>query len=197
METNRIVAVVLLFILSFGSWLWGPLANAEPLSGSDLDSTLQLQCDLCWNPSPEESNSNRLQTHKSHRPRRPPDSRPRRIPKGGYKLVPDRKPSRLSTLRARSLRNPRPLSTLQISAVDGDTIRAGSDRIRLRGIDAPELSEPEGLAAKQRLEELLRSGLIQIVPHGHDVYNRLIADVFVNGQNLAETLRNEGFAKRF
>jgi endonuclease YncB( thermonuclease family) len=87
------------------------------------------------------------------------------------------------------------LSTLQISAVDGDTIRAGPDRIRLRGIDTPELSEPEGEAAKQRLAELLRNGIVRIVPRGRDVYDRLIADVFVDGQNVAEIMRREGFAK--
>jgi endonuclease YncB( thermonuclease family) len=57
------------------------------------------------------------------------------------------------------------------------------------------LSEPEGQAAKERLEELLRNGSIQIIPHGRDVYDRLVADVFVNGQNVAEILLSEGYAK--
>lgn len=87
------------------------------------------------------------------------------------------------------------LSDLQIHAVDGDTIRVGSQRIRLRGIDTPEMSEFEGPAAKQRLEQLLRSGSIRIVPRGRDVYDRLIADVFLNEQNVAEILRREGFSK--
>lgn len=87
------------------------------------------------------------------------------------------------------------LSTLQVRAVDGDTIRAGSERIRLRGIDTPEISDQAGLAAKQRLEELLRSGSIHIVPHGRDVYHRLVADVFVNGENVADILRREGLSK--
>ncbi len=87
------------------------------------------------------------------------------------------------------------LSTFQVRVVDGDTIRLGGERIRLRGIDTPELSEPQGPSAKQRLEELLRSGSIRIVPHGRDVYNRLLADVFVNEQDVAEILRSEGFSK--
>jgi endonuclease YncB( thermonuclease family) len=89
----------------------------------------------------------------------------------------------------------RVLSTLQVRAVDGDTLRVGSQRIRLRGIDTPEMSELDGPAAKRRLEELLRSGSIRIVPRGRDVYDRLVADVFVNEQNVAEILRNEGFSK--
>jgi endonuclease YncB( thermonuclease family) len=79
--------------------------------------------------------------------------------------------------------------------IDGDTFRVGGERIRLRDIDTPELTELEGPAAKQRLEQLLRSGPIHIVPHGRDVYHRLLADVFVNGQNVGEILRGEGFSK--
>ncbi len=89
----------------------------------------------------------------------------------------------------------RVLSTLQVRAVDGDTLRVGGERIRLRGIDAPELSELEGPTAKRRLEELLRSGSIRIVPRGRDVYDRLVADIFVNERNVAEILRSEGFSK--
>jgi endonuclease YncB( thermonuclease family) len=84
---------------------------------------------------------------------------------------------------------------LQVRAVDGDTLRLGGERIRLRGIDTPEMSEFEGPAAKRRLEELLRSGSIRIVPRGRDVYDRLVADVFVNEQNVAETLIAEGYEK--
>lgn len=87
------------------------------------------------------------------------------------------------------------LSTLQVRVVDGDTIRRGGERIRLRGIDTPEMSELDGPAAKRRLEELLRNGPIRIVPHGRDVYNRLLADVFVNDRNVAETLVQEGYEK--
>jgi endonuclease YncB( thermonuclease family) len=87
------------------------------------------------------------------------------------------------------------LSTLQVRAIDGDTIRVGGERIRLRGIDTPELSELEGPAAKRRLEEFLRSGSIRIVPRGRDVYDRLVADVFVNEQNIAAMLIQEGYEK--
>jgi endonuclease YncB( thermonuclease family) len=71
----------------------------------------------------------------------------------------------------------------------------GPERIRLRGIDTPELSEPGGQAARQRLEQLLKEGQIRIVPHGQDIYGRTVADVFVNGKNVAEVLKQEGFAK--
>ena len=57
-----------------------------------------------------------------------------------------------------------------------------------------ELSELEGPAAKRRLEELLRSGPIRIAPR-RDVYDRLLADVFVNEQNVAAVLAQEDHAK--
>ena len=42
---------------------------------------------------------------------------------------------------------------------------------------------------------MLRTGPIRIVPHGRDVYNRLLADVFVNEQKVAEMLTLEGYEK--
>jgi len=192
-QPTAIIAGVLLLLT--GASPWGLLAHAEHLSKSDLDSTLQPQCELCWNPSSNERAPDRLPTFKPHRPRRPPDSRPHRFPKGRYKLVPNQKQSRLSTLRSQLRRNARLLSTQQVFAIDGDTLRVGPERIRLRGINAPELNEPEGQVAKQRLEELLRRGSVRIVPHGQDVHGRTVADVFVNGQNVAQILKSEGFTK--
>ena len=89
----------------------------------------------------------------------------------------------------------RTVDSRQVHVVDGDTFRYGTERVRLRGIDTPELNEPDGQAARLRLEELLRSGPVRIVPHGRDVYDRTVADVFVNGQNIAEMLSREGYAK--
>ena len=172
-----------------------PDAYAQRLQKSDLGSTLEPQCDLCWYPTPNDEPSNRLPTYKQRRPSRPPDSRPQRYPKGRYKLGTAHKQSRPSTLRTRSKHEMKVLSTLQMRAVDGDTIRVGRERIRLRGIDTPELSELQGPAAKQRLEELLHSGPIRIEPRGRDVYDRLVADVFVNERTVAEILRSEGFLK--
>ncbi|MCP9450702.1 MAG: hypothetical protein NNA21_11660, partial [Nitrospira sp.] len=104
-----------------------------------------MNCDLCWTPSTNETDPNRLPTVKPRRPRRPPNSRPRRIPKGGYHLAPDKKPSSsLFVPRSRLRHDSGLINAHQITVIDGDTIRIGSERIRLRGIDAPELSEPNG-----------------------------------------------------
>jgi endonuclease YncB( thermonuclease family) len=87
------------------------------------------------------------------------------------------------------------LDSRQTQAIDGDTIRYGAERIRIRGLNAPELTEPGGQEALERLSQLLREGTIRIVPHGKDVYDRTVADVFVDGQNVAEILTSEGYAK--
>lgn len=193
-QTKTIAAVLLVSFIAPKPW--GISAYAERLSKSDLDSTVQPQCELCWTPSSSGRSSDRLPTYTPHRPSRPPDSRPHRLPKGRYKLNQDQKHGRLSSLRNVLARRARLLRSQQVSAIDGDTIRYGTERIRLQGIDAPELNEPGGQASKQRLEELLRRGSVQIVPHGVDVYGRTVADVFVNGQSVAEVLAQEGYAKQ-
>ena len=78
---------------------------------------------------------------------------------------------------------------------DGDTFHAGRVTIRLHGIDTPELGEPKGAEATRRLAELLHTGPVTIAPRAEDVYGRLVADVFVRGENVAEVLRREGFEK--
>lgn len=168
---------------------------AARLDQSDLGSTLNQHCDLCWYPSPNDERSDRLPTYKQPRHKRPPDSRPQRYPKGRYKLGAGHKPIRLSALRSSSRPEVKLLSTLLVRVIDGDTIRVGNERIRLRGIDTPEMSEFDGVVAKQRLEEFLRGGSIRIVPYARDVYHRLIADVFVNGENVADLLRRDGLSK--
>lgn len=174
-----------------GLYPWGDPAQASRLSTSSAESTIQKNCDLCWSPSiSETAPPSTLQPHRQHRP---PDSRPHRLPKGRYKLTPYQKhahPSVLGRISGRRIPTSQPIYT-----IDGDTFRLGSDRIRLRGIDTPELNEPGGQAARQRLEQLLQEGSIRIVPHGQDVYGRTVADVFVNGRNVAEVLKSEGFTK--
>jgi endonuclease YncB( thermonuclease family) len=78
---------------------------------------------------------------------------------------------------------------------DGDTFYAGRITIRLHGIDTPELGEPKAAEATRRLTALLRAGPVTIAPRAEDVYGRLVADVIVRGQNVADVLRREGFEK--
>lgn len=78
---------------------------------------------------------------------------------------------------------------------DGDTFSTLHGKVRLHGVDTPELSEPRGASARQRLAELLASGPITIVPRLEDIYGRTVADVYVQDRNVAGILRAEGFDK--
>ncbi|NJL41836.1 MAG: hypothetical protein HC899_38065 [Leptolyngbyaceae cyanobacterium SM1_4_3] len=79
---------------------------------------------------------------------------------------------------------------------DGDTLTVGrsgvEEKIRLCGLDAPELAQPLGEESKQFLEELVNSadGRVEVVPIERDRYDRLVAEVFVladSGERSAQT----------
>jgi endonuclease YncB( thermonuclease family) len=78
---------------------------------------------------------------------------------------------------------------------DGDTFSTLRGKVRLHGVNAPELSEARGETARRRLGEVLASGPITIVPRLEDIYGRTVADVYVSGRNVADVLRAEGFDK--
>lgn len=81
----------------------------------------------------------------------------------------------------------------QLVAVDGDTLRAGPERLRLVGIDAPELHgcrrgrvcvSGDPVRARATLAALLQ-GRVDILRLGFDRYGRTIAAVRVNGDDLS------------
>jgi endonuclease YncB( thermonuclease family) len=85
--------------------------------------------------------------------------------------------------------------------IDGDTIDIDGTRIRIVAIDTPETFRSRcerelilGLAAKQRLRELLDSGPVTFTPQGLDRYRRTLARVFVDGVDVGDVLLREGFA---
>lgn len=75
--------------------------------------------------------------------------------------------------------------------IDGDTfvmvvtsVRRGNayslrevERVRLRDVYAPELHEPGGRAARERLCRRLAGRRIQITVHARDVYGRALATI--------------------
>lgn len=78
--------------------------------------------------------------------------------------------------------------------VDGDTIWMNIDcgfniwirqKLRLKGIDAPEIDTPEGRQAKQFVESALgKAPFVVIKTHGSDKYDRYLADIFYPPLNL-------------
>ena len=94
------------------------------------------------------------------------------------------------------LRGPTEVDGRFLRPIDGDTFAMNGVKIRLNGIDAPELGTPGGGEAAVRLAAMLQEGQVTIVPRSRDVYGRTVADVFLNGQNLAERLIEEGYGRR-
>ena len=86
--------------------------------------------------------------------------------------------------------------------VDGDTLwvtRAESGKrvkLRLRGMDAPEICQPDGDAARRALQQLARGQRVQVRVHARDRYGRSVADVWRagDGLNLAARMVEDGWA---
>lgn len=91
--------------------------------------------------------------------------------------------------------------------IDGDTIQIGDVRIRLEGIDAPEIGQTCGrawagswacgAAAKQALERMVSGRPVSCVEKGHDAYRRLLASCSADGVNLNARMVRDGFAWAF
>ena len=88
--------------------------------------------------------------------------------------------------------------------VDGDTIWIGETKIRLSGIDAPEMKQtcqtPKnnqskcGVLSKQFLSGLLRNVEITCKGDGKDRYGRLLAVCFIDWMDINEQIVMEGWA---
>jgi len=85
------------------------------------------------------------------------------------------------------------LTASACTVTDGDTIRCGDERIRLLGIDAPEIHRcrkgrvcvpGDGQASKRNLERIAREP-VRIERVGKDRYGRSLAQVYSRGVNLA------------
>lgn len=83
--------------------------------------------------------------------------------------------------------------------IDGDTIVLNSKKIRLAGIDAPELQQMCGLqqcgmAAKAYLQSLVKNHQVSCKLYGRDKYGRYIGLCFAGGHDLAAQLVSQGHA---
>lgn len=94
-----------------------------------------------------------------------------------------------------------PATADELTVVDGDTLRLGKERIRLEGIDAPEIGEPACLAeamlgeiAAIRLSELIEDAEITILRIDVDKHGRTLARVYADDVDVGEQLVLEGVA---
>lgn len=81
-------------------------------------------------------------------------------------------------------------------AIDGDTLRLPNEpqSVRLWGVQAPELRDPGGRAAKAELASLLAQGATTCHVWTRDRYGRHVGMCFVRGADVAWRLRAANLA---
>lgn len=96
----------------------------------------------------------------------------------------------------------------RVTVIDGDTLDVGVVRVRLFGIDTPELGQrcasgrgdgawACGARAAERLTALVDGASVSCDPMGRDGYGRTLAVCRVHGEDIGETLVREGLAWAF
>lgn len=84
--------------------------------------------------------------------------------------------------------------------LDGDTVVVAGKRIRLLGVDAPELSQssmdgkPIGLWAQQFLSDQILGVKVRVTHKGRDRYGRVLGEVWLGERNMALELLSKGLA---
>ena len=90
------------------------------------------------------------------------------------------------------------LSGKVVSIHDGDTITVlqGKQQIKVRlfGIDAPELKQPYGKKSKQFLANLIAGQMVEVEENGKDRYKRTIGTVYLGGTDINAQMVENGYA---
>ena len=97
-------------------------------------------------------------------------------------------------------------SATLLRVIDGDTIEADIDlgfdihyvaKIRLAGINAPEMKTPQGAPAKEHLTNLLTNRVLVVTTKLNkefEKYGRVLGEITVNGYSVNQQMITEGFA---
>ena len=86
--------------------------------------------------------------------------------------------------------------------IDGDTfITNKGDRVRLIGVDAPELPSLRGIESKMYLNELIHNKVVILERDGisknKDKYGRLLRYVYLNKKDVNLQMLKSGYAKPY
>ena len=103
----------------------------------------------------------------------------------------------IATLTALVLCFAPPFEAVVVSVHDGDTITVRTTetiKVRLHGIDSPELRQPFGQASKQAMSGLVFGKKVTVKPDKKDRYGRTIARVEVDGRDVSTTTVETGMA---
>lgn len=94
----------------------------------------------------------------------------------------------------------------ELTVVDGDTLRYAGESVRLIGFDTPEVFSPQCPREKElgdRATELLRALLTAAstidlaFEANRDRYDRRLARVYINNQDLADLMIEAGLARAY
>jgi micrococcal nuclease len=91
------------------------------------------------------------------------------------------------------------LSGSVVKITDGDTFRLLTDdnseiRIRMNGIDAPEKKQDYYQVSKNALGNYIFQKRVRLATTGKDRYGRVLATVFIDGQNINLAMVRDGYA---
>ncbi|MBT8410049.1 MAG: thermonuclease family protein [Alphaproteobacteria bacterium] len=79
--------------------------------------------------------------------------------------------------------------------IDGDTIVIARTKIRLAGIDAPELDQPWGQKSKWAMVAICKGEVITAELNGERSYDRLVGSCYLpDGRDIAAELVKQGLA---
>lgn len=88
-----------------------------------------------------------------------------------------------------------------VGVSDGDTIsvmKAGrAVKIRLEGIDCPEMGQDFGTRAKQFTSGMVYGKDVEVKEYNRDIYRRTVARVYIGGQDVSLELVKAGLAWHF
>lgn len=99
-----------------------------------------------------------------------------------------RPPAGIQIVEVRELRGP-------AWVIDGDTIDISGTRIRLAGIDAPEMDHPYGKSAKWALVNLCKGQIVRAVFDGDVSHDRTVASCYLpDGRDLSAEMVKAGMA---
>jgi endonuclease YncB( thermonuclease family) len=94
-----------------------------------------------------------------------------------------------------------PLTGTAVIVHDGDTVSVqttrGIVRVRLAGVDCPELAQPRGPEAKAFTARLVLGRTVRVEPDGTDQYSRVLGRLFVDGTDVNVALVRAGMAWRY
>ncbi|KZV43300.1 hypothetical protein F511_09283 [Dorcoceras hygrometricum] len=82
----------------------------------------------------------------------------------------------------------------RVILVQNQEVLARKYRIRLRGIDAPEIKMDHGQRAKEELVNIVQGKCLRVLVFDEDRYGRFVADVYCNGIFVQEAMLKKGLA---